>query len=53
MSDRVESSDDGVEDPTLNYEVNWRQSGFEGGGHDSDGDSVEEEYEEEEQRGGN
>jgi hypothetical protein len=53
MSDRVESSDDGVEDPTLNFEVSWHQSGVEGGGDDNDGDIVEEEYEEEEQMGGN
>jgi hypothetical protein len=52
MSDRVESSDDDVEDPTLNYEVSWRQLGVEGGGNDSDGDIVEEEEEEEEQKGG-
>jgi hypothetical protein len=52
MSDRVESSDDDVEDPTLNFELSWCQKGVGGGGNDSDGDSVEEEEEEEEQRGG-
>jgi hypothetical protein len=50
MSDRVERSDDDVEDPSLNFELNWRQKGVGGGGNDSDGDSAKEE--EEEQRGG-
>jgi hypothetical protein len=52
MSDRVESSDDDVEDPSLNFELSWRNQGVSGGGNDSDGDSAEEEEEEEEQRGG-
>jgi hypothetical protein len=54
MSDKVESSDDDVEDPTLNFEFSWRQKGVGCGGNDSYSDSVkkEEEEEEEEQRGG-
>jgi hypothetical protein len=52
MSDRVESSDVDVEDPSLNFELSWRNRGVAGGGNDSDGDSAEEEEEEEEQRGG-
>jgi hypothetical protein len=52
MSDRVESSDDDVEDPSLNFELSWRNRGVAGGGNDSDGDSAEEEEEGEEQRGG-
>jgi hypothetical protein len=56
MSDRVESSDDDVEDPSLNFELSWRNRGVAGGGNDSDGDSAEkegeEEEEEEEQKGG-
>jgi hypothetical protein len=45
MSDRVESSDDDVEDPSLNFELSWRNQGVAGGGND---DSAEEEDEEEE-----
>jgi hypothetical protein len=52
MSDRVESSDDDVEDPSLNFELSWRNRGVAGGGNDSDDDSAEEEDEEEEQQGG-
>jgi hypothetical protein len=52
MSDRVESSDDDVEDPSLNFELSWRNQGVAGGGNDSDDDSAEEEDEEEEQQGG-
>jgi hypothetical protein len=40
MSDRVESSDDDVEDPSLNFELSWLNRGVAGGGNDSDGDSV-------------
>jgi hypothetical protein len=45
MSDRVESSDDDVEHPSLNFELNWRNRGVAGGGNESDGDSAEEEEE--------
>jgi hypothetical protein len=51
MSDRVESSNDDVEDPSLNFELSWRNRGVTGGGNDSDGDSADEEDEEEEHRG--
>jgi hypothetical protein len=50
MSDKVESSDDDVEDPSLNFELSWRHKGVGGGGNDSDGDSAEEEEEEEEEK---
>jgi hypothetical protein len=54
ISDRVESSDDDVENPSLNFELSWRQKGVGAVGNDSDGDSAEEEEEEEEEehRGG-
>jgi hypothetical protein len=39
----VESSDDDVEDPSLNFELSWHNWGVVGGGNDSDGDSAEEE----------
>jgi hypothetical protein len=48
MSDKMESSDDDVEDPSLNFELSWRNQGVAGGGNDSDDDSAEEE----EQQGG-
>jgi hypothetical protein len=43
MSDRVESSDDDVEDPSLNFGLSWRNWGVAGGGNDSDDDSAKEE----------
>jgi hypothetical protein len=49
MTDRVESSYDDVEDPSLNFELSWRNRGVAGGGNDSDDDNDEEEDEEEEQ----
>jgi hypothetical protein len=52
MSDRMESSDDDVEDPSLNFELSWRNRGVAAGGNDSDDDNVEEEDEEEEKQGG-
>jgi hypothetical protein len=52
MSDRVESSDDDVEDLTLNYEVSWRRPGVEGGNDSDDDSGGEVDEEEEEQRGG-
>jgi hypothetical protein len=52
MSDRVESSDDDVEDRSLNFELSWRNRGVVDGGNDIDDDSAEEEDEEEEEQGG-
>jgi hypothetical protein len=40
MSDRVESSDDDVEDPSHNFELSWSNRGVAGGGNDSDDDSA-------------
>jgi hypothetical protein len=42
MSDRVESRDDDVEDPSLNFELSWRNQGVAGRGNDSDDDNAEE-----------
>jgi hypothetical protein len=43
MSNKIESSDDDVEDPSLNFELSWHNLGVAGGGNDSDGDSAQEE----------
>jgi hypothetical protein len=52
MSDGVESSDDDIDDPSLNFELSWCNRGVADEGNDSDDDSAEEEDEEEEEQGG-